>query len=188
MHIQFDSIEIINFFKDNSTARRSSISVDEFELQRSIREQDEDNPFEKIVFNRMSTTNTESSPLHLPERRNSDDLLEFIGIVEEFELQRSIREQEENHPLEKTVFNRMSTTSTESSPLQLPERQKSDDLLEFFGMLDRMPTRAPPLGQHQPLKKRPERRISENSRVHSRLKGQPASSQPLVLPARSARD
>jgi hypothetical protein len=71
--IQFDSIEIIKFTDDNTMARRSSTSVDEYELLRSIRqdqeeeEDEEENRFEKIAFNRMSTTGTES-PLHRPER------------------------------------------------------------------------------------------------------------------------
>jgi hypothetical protein len=79
--IQFASTEIIKFADDNSTALRSSMSVDEFELQRSFQEKEEDNRYEKIVFNRMSTTKTES-PLHLPERQKSDDLGDFFGMID----------------------------------------------------------------------------------------------------------
>jgi hypothetical protein len=102
--IQFDSIEIIKFTNDNTTARRFSMSVDEYELRRSIRqeEEEEENCFDKIAFNRMSTACTES-PLHQPERRKSNDLGD-------------------------AMFDRMQTVAPLAQPLKQPKRRISDKI------------------------------------------------------------
>jgi hypothetical protein len=127
MNIQFDSIEIINFSNNNSTARRSSISVDEFELRRSIREQEqEENPFfESIVFNRMSISSTESSsPMQLPERQKSDDLLEFFG-----------GDPPGHQPLKKRPERRtrLKGQPVPSQPLVLPARSERADSSKWIG-------------------------------------------------------